>query len=117
MVFDVFQGFLPEQLHVFGSHEAALGGDGVDESLFFQLVVGALGGDDADAQILGEIPDGGQGFVLLKLAADDLGFDLGVDLVVNGKATLVVDQYGHFGTSLLLQLYMCSIYRYNRFVK
>ena len=55
--------------------------------------------------------------MLLKLAADDLCFDLGVDLVVNGKATLVVDQYGHVGTSLLLQLYMCSIYRYNRFVK
>ena len=51
--------------------------------------------------------------MLLKLAADDLG----LDLVVNGKATLVVDQYGHVGTSLLLQLYMYSIYRYNRFVK
>ena len=38
-------------------------------------------------------------------------------LVVNGKTAFVVDQYGHFGTSLLLQLYMCSIYRYDRFVK
>ena len=45
VMFDVLQGLLPEQLHIFGSHEAALGGDGVDEALFFQLVVGALGGD------------------------------------------------------------------------
>ena len=49
VVFDGFQGFFPEQLHIFGSHEAAFGGDGVDEALFFQLVVGALGGDHADA--------------------------------------------------------------------
>ena len=59
--------------------------------------------------------------IMLTAKADERdelqGFDLGVDLVVNGKATLVVDQYGHFGTSLLLQLYMYSIYRYNRFVK
>ena len=59
--------------------------------------------------------------IMLTAKADERdelqGFDLGVDLVVNGKTAFVVDQYGHFGTSLLLQLYMCSIHRYNRFVK
>ena len=70
--------FTQELLVAFGD-KTALALHGADKPELLQVGVGALGGDHADAQILGKIPDGGQGFMLLKLAADDLGFDLGVD--------------------------------------
>ena len=60
---------LPEELPVLRRHEAALAGDGVDKARPFQLLIGPLGGDDADAQVLGKAPDAEQGLVLLQLAS------------------------------------------------
>ena len=71
--------------------ETALAGNGIEKSLPFQLLVGSLGGNDADAQILGQVPDGGKGVVLPQCSADDLGPDLGVDLLINGSTAFVVN--------------------------
>ena len=63
--------------------------------LFFQLVVGTLCGDHADAQIPRQPPDGGQGFVRLQFPSQDLVFDLGVKLLVDRRAAFVVDEKIH----------------------
>ena len=83
--------FLPQQLRAALRHEAALAGQGVDKSLVFQLVIGAFGGDDADAQILGQRPYAGQRLALGHLSGQDGVLDLAVDLVVDGRAAAVVD--------------------------
>ena len=82
---------LPDQVQVFPCHKAALAGHGVNEALGLQLVVGTLGGDDGDLQILGQSPDGGQGLAGPQLPGDDLGLDLGVDLVVDGLVGDIAD--------------------------
>ena len=66
MLLDLPQVLLPQQLHIFGGHKAALARQGVDESRRRQLLIGALGGDHADAQIPCQVPDGGQGLVLAQ---------------------------------------------------
>ena len=45
--------------------------------------------------------------MLLQLAADDLVFDLGVNLIVNRSTAFVVDEYVHVITSML-KLYINS---------
>ena len=100
MPFDFFQMFFPQQFHIPGGHITALCRDGVEKALFFQLLVSPLGGDEADAQVLGKPPDGGEHLVLRQRAADDLLLDLGVDLVIDGRAAFVVNQYVHGITSV-----------------
>ena len=92
MPLNLFQVFLPQQLHILRRHEAALAGDGIEKALPFQLLIGPLGGDDADTQILGQVPDGGQRVILPQRSADDLVLDLGVDLLVNGSTAFVVNE-------------------------
>src|SRR5699024_8773060 len=88
---NLLQGLLPQQLHILGGHKTALGGERVNEPLPLQLLIGPLGGDDADAQVLGQVSDGGEGLVRLQFPADDLIFDLGVNLIVDGGPTAVVN--------------------------
>ena len=97
MVLDLLQVFLPDQLGVLLCHKAALAGHGVEEAVGLQLVVGPLGGDDGDPQVLGQGPDGGQRLSGGEIPGNDLGFDLGVDLIVDG---------------LVGGRYFCSLFRY-----
>ncbi len=72
-LFDFLEMFLPEKFHIFRGHKGAFSLNGVEKTFFFQFVVGSLGGDEADAQVLGQTPDGGQLVVFLQGSADDLG--------------------------------------------
>ena len=100
MPFDFLQMLLPQQLHIPGSHIAALCRNGVEKALFFQLLVSPLGGNKADAQVFGKPPDGGKHLVFRQRAADDLLLDLGVDLIIDGRAAFVVNQNIHVITSV-----------------
>jgi len=102
--FDFFQVFLPEQLHILRGYVAALGLNGVKEAVLFQLFVGPAGGHEADAQILGKPPDGGEHFVFLQGAADDLILDLRIDLLVDRRTAFVVDENMHAITSQTVYL-------------
>ena len=86
MAFHLFQAFLPHELFVARRNKAPLARHGVDVALLFKLFVGALGGDDADAQIFCEIADGGQRLVRLEPAARDLALEGFRDLKVDGVA-------------------------------
>ena len=48
----LLQILLPQQFRAALRHEASLAGQRVDEPLALQLVIGPLGGNDADTQIL-----------------------------------------------------------------
>ena len=95
MRLDAAQVLFAQQFHVARGHEVALAGHGVDIAGLQKLVVGALGGDDADAQILGQRADGRQGLVLLQGAGDDLRAHLLANLLVDGRSALVVDEQFH----------------------
>ena len=84
VVLQLLQLLLPDQVQILFRHKAALAGHGVEEAVGLQLVVGPLGGDDGDPQVLGQGPDGGQRLSGGELPGNDLGFDLGVDLIVDG---------------------------------
>ena len=88
---DVAEAFFAQQLEVAAGHEAALAGHRLDEALRFQLGVGALRRDDADAQIAGQRPDGGQLLPLVQLTREDEGFHLRDDLVVDGPVARIRD--------------------------
>ena len=83
----------------FPATKAALAGDRGNKPLPLQLLIGPLGGDHADAQLLGQQPHGGQGVALLQLPADDQGLHLFGDLLVNGLSALVADDNVQIGTS------------------
>ena len=95
MLFNLFQVFFPQQLGIFRGYKKALCRYCIKKALFFQFIVGALGGNDADAQIPCQPPDGGHGLVRLQSPADDLLLDLVVDLVIDGRAAFVVDKQFH----------------------
>ncbi len=57
--------------------------------------VGAARGDDTDAQILGQLANGGKRLVFSETAAEDLGLYLGVDLLVYGGPASIVYEYLH----------------------
>ena len=80
MLLDPSQIFLSQKLAVLGGNVAALGRQRIDKALPLQLLVGALGRNKADTQILGKSADGGQQLMLGKLPTDDLIFNLSVDL-------------------------------------
>ena len=61
----------------------------------FQLIVGPLCGDDADAQIPRQPPDGRHSFLRLQFPAQNLVLDLGVELLVDGCTALVIDEKIH----------------------
>ena len=60
MFFDHLQILFPDQLHILLRHKASLACHGINEAFPLQLLIGALRGDHADAQILGQPPDGRQ---------------------------------------------------------
>jgi hypothetical protein len=53
MRFKLPQVFLPDQVGVARRNKAALAGNGIEKAFLFKLVIRALGGDNADMQILG----------------------------------------------------------------
>ena len=79
MVLEQVERLLPEQSQIRLRHKATLAGHGVDQPLGLQFVIGPLGGDDGDPQVLGQGPDGGQRLSGGEIPGNDLGFDLGVD--------------------------------------
>ena len=95
MFFNFFQILLPQELRVFLGHIAALGGDGVDEALPLQLLVGPLGGDDADPQVLGQRTDRRQKIALPQLPREDGAADLAVELLVDRLRIGVADDEIH----------------------
>ena len=118
MRFDLFQVLFPQQLGVLRGHKKALGRYCVEKALFFQFVVGALGGNHADAQVPRQTPDGGHGLIRLQCTLNDLILDLGVDLVIDGRAALVVDiQFHEMLLWVCVYLYIHSIYGRYSFVK
>ena len=88
---DVPKALLAKKLEVAAGHEAALAGHRLDEALRFQLGVGALRRDDADAQIAGQRPDGGQLLPFAQLTRQDEGLHLRDDLVVDGLVARIRD--------------------------
>ena len=116
MRFNFFQVFFPQQLGVFRGHKKALGRYRVEEALFFQFIVGAFRGDDADAQVPRQTPDGRHGLIRLQRPLYDLIFDLAVDLVIDGRAALVINKQLHRQPPFV-HLYMYSIYSKHSFVK
>ena len=57
-LFDMAELVFAQKLLVALGDKTALALHGADKPELLQVGVGALGGDDADAQILGETPDG-----------------------------------------------------------
>ena len=105
--------FFADDLGIFFSHIAALGGHSVDVAVLFQLVIGPFRGDNADAQILGQGADGGKQLAFGQFTRQDGGFDLAVNLLVNGPVVCVADNDVQKITS---QLFMNSIYSICTFV-
>ena len=108
MRFDLFQVLFPQQLGVLRGHKKALGRYCVEKALFFQFVVGALGGDHADAQVPRKPPDGGHGLIRLQCTLNDLILDLAVDLVIDGRTALVVNKEIH--RQFLPFICTCTVY-------
>ena len=52
--------FFPNQLYIAGGNKGTLARNGVKITFLLQFIIGALCCNYADAQILGERPDGGQ---------------------------------------------------------
>ena len=91
MALYLLQILLPQQFRAALRHEAPLAGQRVDEPLALQLVIGPLGGNDADTQILGQRPYAGQRLALGHLSGQYGVLDLAVYLVIDGRAAAVVD--------------------------
>ena len=98
---DFFKTVFPDQNGVSRGNITALALQGIDEALLFQFVVGVLGGKEADAQVFRQAADGWKKFVLLKITSNNLITDLGVDLIVDGLAALVVQKDIHGITSIM----------------
>lgn len=77
------QGALVYQLQIPRGHKAALAGNRGDEALPLQLLIGTFGGDDADPQLSGQQPHGGQSLPLPQLPPEDQALDLPGDLVID----------------------------------
>lgn len=77
---------------VFSGGKAAFSGHGVNKPFLFQFIIGALGGDDADAQVAGQCADGRENISLVQLSGENQRFNLGVDLVVNRLTGRRTDQ-------------------------
>ena len=111
MVLQGFELLLPDEVEVFLRHETALARHGGDEAFGLQLVIGPLCGDDRNFQVLCQSPDGGQRLPRLQRPGDDLGLDLGADLVVDRLARGISDDEFHGIPPFVL--YMYSIYSMN----
>ena len=99
--FQLLQMFFADDLGIFFSYIAALGGHSVDVAVLFQFVIGPFRGDNADAQILGQRADGGKQLAFGQFTRQDGGFDLAVNLLVNGPVVCVADndvQKNHLST-------------------
>ena len=69
MSLDPAQQILPRPFAAARGDKASLSRDGVDEALAFQLLIGALGRDHADAQILRQRADRRKQIPFVQLAA------------------------------------------------
>ena len=76
--------FLPQDVQVFRRDKAAPSRHGDDKAFPLQFLISAFGGDEADAQLLGQQPHGGQRFPLRQLSGYNCLFDLHHDLLING---------------------------------
>ena len=72
-----------QQFQVLGGNKTPFSADGVDKPVFFQLLIRALGRNDADLQVFGELADRRQGVALVQLPVDNLFLDLPRDLLVD----------------------------------
>ena len=63
----------------------------MNEAFLLQVVVGPFGGNHADAQLLGQQPNAGQGLARFQLAGKDLFLNLAGDLGINRALTSVAD--------------------------
>ena len=88
---DMAQPFFAQQLGVAACDEAAFALHGLDKPLGFELCVGALGGDHADAQVARQCADRGKLLALLQLAGKDEVFHLHDNLLVDGLVACVGD--------------------------
>ena len=57
MVFHALQVFFPQQLHILWRYKATLALNGINKTVFFQLLLGPFGRNKADPQILGKASD------------------------------------------------------------
>ena len=71
--------------------EGALAGEGFDDALGFEFVVGFGDGIAVDAEFFGEGTDGGEGFAGAKGAGSGGGLDLVHDLEVNRFAGFKIE--------------------------
>ena len=75
---------LPQQLPVLVGHKAALAGNVLQKTVPLQLLIGPLGGDDRDAQLLGQQTHRGQGLPRRQRPGADLLLHLVGDLLIDG---------------------------------
>ena len=65
-----------------GCHEESTPLPGLQETVAFETLVGALNRDDTDALFAGQGANGGQGVALFEVAGQDSGADLARDLTL-----------------------------------
>ena len=75
--------FFPQQGGVLVGNKAAPALLGQDKAVALQILIGALGGDDADAQFFGQKPDAGQCVPRAQCTGQNLLLDLPRNLRVN----------------------------------
>lgn len=72
-----------QQSGILGCHKAAAARLGHEEALGLEVLIGALGGNNADTQFFCQQADTGQSVPLMQLAGQDLLLDLPCDLRVD----------------------------------
>lgn len=76
MILDLPQILLSYDLDIPCSYEGALSRYRVDISFSLQLIIGTLGRDDTDAQVLRKNPDRRKHQAFFQITVDDLGLNL-----------------------------------------
>ena len=88
IAFQTAQPLFAQRLQIFTGYKTAFSGNGDDKTFTLQLLIGTLGGNQADAQLPGQKPKRGQRVPRLQSARENLAFDLAGDLDVYKRQVL-----------------------------
>ena len=106
MLLNLPQAVFLGQFQVLLRYKAALPCHGVDVSISFQLLIGPLGGDDADTQVPGQSPDGWERLPRPELSRGNSPLDLAADLLINRQAAGIADD----DIQCLAPFCICTVY-------
>jgi hypothetical protein len=93
--FEAAQLFGFEQAGALTADVASAAGDGAEDAVAFEILVGAGDGVGVDAEFGGQFADRGEGVVELESPGGNGVFDLGLDLEIDGSsgASLYSDKH------------------------